>query len=161
LIEGHLDADSQKGFLDFRYDAYVVTALRSGTVGVTSTVLESPFRFGYGFPISLGRIENGVELRAFGGNYEQNALDTGVAVTRYTIEKDRQYVLVYKTFAAFTPLRYTLAVGDGLRVEGRIVEDPATGELPADPGGPISLENPRPRALPHLIDQMSPVLQSQ
>jgi hypothetical protein len=159
-IEGRLDDSSQRGDLDFRYDAYVVTAVRSGPVGVTSTVVEGKYAYGYGFPISLGLIQNSADLRAHGGNYEQDALNTGVAVTRYTVEEGQQYILVYKTFGSFTPLRYTLLVGEGLRVEGRIARDPATGALPADPGGLISLGNPRPRALSQVMEQIGPVVQS-
>jgi hypothetical protein len=159
LVEGRLDTSSQKGDMDFHYDAYVVTALRSGTVGVTSTVTEGRYALGYGFPISMGLIRDGADLRAYGGNYEQNALNTGVAVTRYTVEKDQQYILVYKTFGSFMPLQYTLDVGEALRVEGRIAKDAEKAEASTDPGGLISLDNPRPRALSQLMQQISPVVQ--
>lgn len=164
-ISGRLDEDSQKealsGSVYFAYDAYVVTALESGMARVTSSVAESRFAYGYAFPISMGLIANGNELQAYGGNYERNASDTGVAVTNYTVDKDKQYILVYKTFNAFTPLRYTLEIGPALRLEGRIVKEAqvTADELPVDTGGLITLENTRPRTLARLMQEVTPVVQ--
>ncbi|MCG2593588.1 hypothetical protein LZ009_12445 [Ramlibacter sp. XY19] len=158
LIAGLLDENSQSGIYDFSYDAYVVTALRSESVTVTSTVLTGKYLRGYGFPISIGVIEAGADLRAWGNFYVQDALQDGIAVTKYPVEKDRQYILVYKTFSNFMPQGYTLEVGDALRVEGLIDKQGEVTDLPADPGGPISVANPRPRALSRLIGQIAPVL---
>src|SRR6478735_5797233 len=100
-IDSRMETSPPELGMEFVYDAYVVTAVRSGTVTVTSTVVEGRYALGYGFPISMGVIENGPDLRAFGGNYLQDALQTGVAVTRYSVQKDQQYILVYKTFGNF------------------------------------------------------------
>ncbi len=121
---GVLTTDSALGYLDFRYDAYVVTARESGSVTIRSDVLEANpdgYRYGYGYPLSIAYIQDGVTLTQNGGNYVQNALETGTAIIDYPVQAGQQYILVYKTFGKFTPLKYRLTLPSTLTVEGRIV----------------------------------------
>jgi len=155
---GVLTTDSALGTLDFRYDAYVVTARKSGTVIIQADVIEANpngYRYGYGYPLSMAAIEDGVTLSAYGGSYVQNALETGTAIIDYPVVAGRQYILVYKTFGKFTPLTYRLTLSSELILEGRIYAPPAPVPIPTDSTGPISLENPRPDALSRFVPWLS------
>ena len=152
-VYGLLTASSLAS-MDFRYDAYVLTARESGQVIIKAEVIESSsksYPYGYGYPLSVAAIEDGVSLTAYGGRYIQDALNTGTAAMEYPVEAGRQYLLVYKTFNAFTPLTYRLGLPDSLTVEGRIYPPPEP--VPVVPGsaGPITLENPRPDALSRFV----------
>lgn len=145
------------GGIWFRYDTYVLTPKTTGTVTISGKVIDANpdgYKFGYGFPISLSEIAGGADLGARGGNYVKNALNDGEAVTEYALEAGKQYVLVYKTFDKFTPLTYELTLPSDVQVEGKIaavavpVPDPAVNEAP------ITLANPRPKALSHIVEQL-------
>jgi hypothetical protein len=137
----------------FHYDAYVVTARESGTVKIQSDVLESQrYAYGYGYPLSMTSIKDGISLTAYGGNYIQNALETGTAIMDYPVVAGRQYILVYKTFSNFTPLTYRLTLPSMLKVEGRIHALPEPVIVPTSSTGDITLENPRPDRLHQFVD---------
>jgi hypothetical protein len=147
---GVLTTASALGSLDFRYDAYVVTARQSGDVSIQSDVIHanpSGYRHGYGYPLSMAAIEDGITLSAYGGNYVQNALETGTAIIQYPVVAGRQYILVYKTFGSFTPLTYRLTLPATVTLEGRIHELPEPVSVPTSSTGPITLDNPRPDSL--------------
>lgn len=151
---GVLTTDSALATLDFRYDAYVVTARDFGKVIIQSDVIEANpdgYRYGYGYPLSMAAIEDGVSLTAYGGQYLQNALETGTAIIEYPVAKGQQYILVYKTFGRFTPLKYCLTVPSVLTIEGRIDALPEPVPVPQESSGPITLENPRPDALSRFV----------
>lgn len=155
---GVLTTSSALGVLDFRYDAYVVTARESGTMTLQSDVISANpagYRYGYGYPLSMAAIEDGVTLSAYGGNYVQNALETGTAIIGYPVQAGRQYVLVYKTFGSFTPLTYCLKLPSSLTVEGRIYMPPQPVPSPSISTGLITLENPRPDALNRFVPWLS------
>lgn len=141
----------------FRYDVYVLTAQESGTATITSDVIAANpdgYRFGYAYPLSLSRLETGATLNAYGYNYLKNALDDGHAVTEYTLEAGKQYVLVYKTFDKFTPLTYELTLPDSIQVEGYVTSLATPVADPTVDDSLISLTNPRPLSLNHIIDQI-------
>jgi hypothetical protein len=155
---GLLTTNSALGILDFRYDAYVLTAVESGTVIIQSNVIEAnpnSYPYGYAYPLSMAAIQDGVTFTAYGGSYIQNALDTGIAIMDYPVQKGRQYILVYKSFGAFTPLKYCLKLPSLLIVEGRIHVPPEPVLVPQRTAGNITLENPRPDALKHLVPSLS------
>ncbi len=134
--------------------AFVITARESGRVLIKSEVLEAQpkhYPYGYGYPLSMAAIEEGVSLTFVGGSYVQDALNTGTAVIEYPVQAGRQYILVYKTFGTFTPLTYRLWLPSSLTVEGRIYPPPEP--VPAVPvsAGPITLENPRPDTLSSFV----------
>ncbi|EAU69711.1 hypothetical protein [Stigmatella aurantiaca] len=144
-----LTSQSALGILDFRYDAYVVTALASQEVQLRSDVRHSAYTsypHGYGYPLSLTGIrEDGTLTDLITLSY-QNALDTGTAAAGYQVKEGRQYILVYKTFSQFTPLTYCLTLPPALALEGRI-DVPLKPILFPDEEGPITLQNPRPDVL--------------
>jgi hypothetical protein len=154
---GVLTTNSALASLDFRYDAYIVTARESGAMIIKSEVLEANpagYRYGYGYPLSMTAIEDGVSLTQYGGSYVQDALETGTAIIEYPVRAGRQYILVYKTFGSFTPLTYRLTLPSALTVEGRIHQPPEP--VPAPPSsGIITLENPRPDALSRFVPWLS------
>jgi hypothetical protein len=153
-----LTTDSALGSLDFRYDAYVVTARESGAVNIKSDVLEANpagYRYGYGYPLSMTTIESGLSLTAYGGSYYQNALETGTAIIDYPVLAGHQYILVYKTFGSFTPLTYCLTLPPTLTLEGRIHTPPEPVPVPQNSAGLITLENPRPDALSRFVPWLS------
>ena len=92
--------------------------------------------------------------RHAGGNYIKNALYDGQAVTEYPLEVGKQYILVYKTFAKFTPLTYELTVPSSVRVEGQITSIPLPVPDSQVDDAPITLATPRPRYLSHIVDQL-------
>jgi hypothetical protein len=149
-----LTTDSELGILDFRYDAFVLTARETGTVVIRGDVISvnpNGYQYGYGYPLSMASIEDGVTFTAYGGSYYQDALETGTAIIDYPVEAGHQYVLVYKTFGSFTPQRYCLSLPATLRVEGRIYTPPAPVPIPTKSEGPITLENPRPDVLNRIV----------
>jgi hypothetical protein len=157
-FRGVLTTSSALGILDFRYDAYVITARQSGTVTIKSYVLDvnpNGYRYGYGYPLSMAAIEDGASLTAYGGRYVQNALDTGTAIIEYPVQAGHQYILVYKTFGSFTPLTYRLTLPATLTVEGRIDVPPQPLPIPQSSAGLITLENPRPDALRRFVPWLS------
>jgi hypothetical protein len=148
------------GAVDFRYDAYVVTARESGTVVIQGEVIDinvdpKGYRNGYGFPLSMTTIEDGVSLTSYGGSYLQNALETGTAIIDYPVVKGHQYILVYKTFGGFTPQTYRLKLPISLIVEGRIYMPPTPVPIPPISEGLITLENPRPDVLSSFVPWLS------
>ncbi|MDY7226714.1 hypothetical protein [Hyalangium rubrum] len=155
---GVLTTGSALGSLDFRYDAYVVTARESGSMTLYSDVIAvnpAGYRYGYGYPLSMAAIEDGVTLAAYGGNYVQNALETGTAIIQYPVLAGRQYILVYKTFGSFTPLTYCLTLPEALTLEGRIHALPQPVTVPTNSAGLITLENPRPDVLNRFVPWLS------
>lgn len=157
-FRGVLTTASALGTLDFRYDAYVITAQESGTVTIESDVLQANpkgYEHGYGYPLSMAAIEDGVTLSAYGGNYVQDALQTGIAIMQYPVQAGRQYILVYKTFGNFTPLTYRLTLPTTLTVEGRIYAPTEPVPVPTQSSGAITLENPRPDALTGFMSWLS------
>jgi hypothetical protein len=155
---GVLTTSSALATLDFRYDAYVITARESARVIIKSDVIEANpngYRYGYGYPISMAAIEDGFSLTAYGGQYLQNALETGTAIMDYPVVAGRQYLLVYKTFGTFTPLTYCLTLPSALTVEGRIYAPPEPVPFFPNSTGPITLENPRPDALSRFMPWLS------
>lgn len=161
-VNGLLDSSSELGILDFRYDALVLTARETDRVVIQADVIEANpngYKYGYGYPLSMASIEDGVTFTAYGGSYLQDALETGTAIIDYPIVKGRQYVLVYKTFGAFTPQTYCLTLPSTLKVEGRIHQPPMPVPIPTSSTGLITLENPRPdvlgRVVPWLNERVS------
>jgi|GEM_PF-4708873 len=159
---GLLTTESALGTLDFRYDAFVVTAVQTGKVIIQADVLAAnhpSYPYGYGYPLTMAAIEDGVTFTAYGGSYLQDALWTGTAIIDYPVVKGRQYMLVYKTFGAFTPLKYRLTLSSEVRLEGRVHAPPLPVPIPTNSAGPITLENPRPdvlnRVVPWLNDRVS------
>ncbi|MCY1023399.1 hypothetical protein [Pyxidicoccus sp. MSG2] len=153
-LNGLLTTDSALGILDFRYDAFVLTAQQTGTVVIQGDVISANpngYRYGYGYPLSMASIEDGVTFTAYGGSYVKDALETGTAIIDYPVAAGRQYVLVYKTFGAFTPQTYCLTLPSALKVEGRIYTPPAPVPIPTKSEGPITLENPRPEVLGRIV----------
>lgn len=75
-------------------------------------------------------------------------------MTEYTLEAGKQYVLVYKTFDKFTPLTYELTLPDSIQVEGYVTSLATPVADPTVDDSLISLTNPRPRSLNHIIDQI-------
>jgi hypothetical protein len=153
---GILTTDSvMGGSVDFRYDAYVITARVSGSMTLQSDVLESSpnnsYRYGYGYPLTMAAIADGITFTQYGGNYAQDALNTGTAIISYPVQAGQQYILVYKTFSAFTPLTYRLTLPASLVVEGRIYAPPEPVPVPPNSSGPITLENPRPDVLHRIV----------
>ncbi|AKJ06479.1 Hypothetical protein AA314_08105 [Archangium gephyra] len=143
----------------FHFDAFVVTARESGQVTIMSDVLEvgpNGYIHGYGYPLTIGAIEEGAMLTQIGGDYVQNALETGTAVLQYPVQKGRQYILAYKTFSGFMPLSYRLWLSPYLKMEGRIETLPAPVPVTGDNTGQISLENPRPATLSRIVDWLGP-----
>lgn len=143
----------------FHYDAFVVTARESGVVTMMSDVIEvgpNGYVHGYGYPLTIAAIEDGPDLTQVGGEYVQNALETGTAVLQYPARKGRQYIIAYKTFSSFMPLSYRLWLSPYLKMEGRIESLPAPVPVTGDDTGQISLENPRPATLSRIVDWMSP-----
>jgi hypothetical protein len=154
LTPGSLAAPSY-----FHYDAFVVTALESGWATITSDVLRvgpNAYEHGYGYPLTIASIEEGATFTFIGGNYLQNALETGTAVIEYPVRKGAQYILVYKTFSSFMPLTYRLWLSSNLKMEGKIDALPAPLPVTGGNTGQISLENPRPATLSHIVDWLSP-----
>jgi hypothetical protein len=144
-----LTSQSALGILDFRYDAYVVTALATQAAQIRSDVRHSAYTsypYGYGYPISLTGIRPDRTLTDLITLSYQNALGTGTAEAGYQVEAGRQYILVYKTFSRFTPLSYCLTLPAALRLEGRI-DVPLEPILFPDQEGPLTLQNPRPDVL--------------
>lgn len=124
---------------------------------ISSQVIEANpngYVHGYAYPISLSPIAQGATLAANGGNYIKNALYDGQAVTEYPLEVGKQYILVYKTFAKFTPLTYELTVPSSVRVEGQITSIPVPVPDSQVDDAPITLATPRPRYLSHIVDQL-------
>jgi len=153
-VHGLLTTSSALGSLDFRYDAFVITARQTGKVIIQADVLSvnpNGYRYGYGYPLSMASIEDGVTFTASGGSYLQDALETGTAIIDYPVVAGRQYILVYKTFGAFTPQTYCLTLPSTLTVEGRIHMPPAPVPIPLDSAGSITLENPRPDVLGRIV----------
>ncbi|WP_224362306.1 hypothetical protein [Hyalangium versicolor] len=151
MIRGKLTTSSFGG-PDFRYDAYVVTARKSGTVRIQSNVLESQlYPYGYAYPIELLDIDEGFQLTAWACENYQNALDTGTAILDQRVVAGRQYILLYKTFTNFTPLTYHLTVSPLLKVEGQIHVPLDPASVPPSSPGLITLENPRPDVLDHFM----------
>ena len=143
----------------FHYDAFVVTARESGVVTMMSDVIEvgpNGYVHGYGYPLTIAAIEEGADLTQVGGEYVQNALETGTAVLQYPVRKGRQYIIAYKTFSSFMPLSYRLWLSPYLKMEGRIASLPTPVPVTGDDTGQISLENPRPATLSRIVDWMSP-----
>lgn len=142
----------------FRYDAYVVTARESGAVRIQADVVEesnpSGYRYGYGYPLSMTAIQEGVSLVA-SSTYVQNALDTGTAIIEDSVVAGHQYILVYKSFDQFTPLTYRLTLPSSLIIEGRIYEPPAPVPVPPHSAGLITLENPRPDMVSSFVPRLS------
>ncbi len=158
-FRGVLTTDSLPGLSYFHYDAFVVTARESGTVTISSDVIEvgpNAYVHGYGYPLTIGSIDEGATLTLIGGEYVQNALDTGTAVIQYPVRQGRQYILVYKTFSNFMPLTYRLWLPPTLKMEGRIEPLPAPVPVTGGETGQISLENPRPAALSRIVDWLNP-----
>lgn len=153
-VNGLLDSSSELGILDFRYDAFVLTAQATDRVVIQADVLEANpdgYKYGYGYPLSMASIEDGVTFTAYGGSYLQDALETGTAIIDYPVVKGRQYVLVYKTFGKFTPQTYCLTLPSTLKVEGRIHKPPMPVLIPQSSAGLITLENPRPDVLGRVV----------
>ncbi|KFE71416.1 hypothetical protein [Hyalangium minutum] len=153
-VNGLLNTSSALGTLDFRYDAFVLTAQKTGRVVIQGDVLSvnpNGYKYGYAYPLSMATIEDGVTFTATGGTFYQNALETGTAITDYPVMAGRQYVLVYKTFGSFTPQTYCLKLPSTLKVEGRIYTPPTPVPIPADSAGLITLENPRPDVLGRVV----------
>ncbi|HEX5748779.1 MAG TPA: hypothetical protein VFZ09_21235 [Archangium sp.] len=143
----------------FHYDAFVVTARESGPVTIMSDVIEvgpNGYVHGYGYPLTIAPIEEGAVLTQIGGEYVQNALETGTAMIRYPVQKGRQYILAYKTFSGFMPLSYRLWLSPYLQMEGRIETLPAPVPVTGNDTGQISLENPRPATLSRIVEWLSP-----
>jgi hypothetical protein len=160
-VNGLLDTHSALGSY-FRYDAFVLTARQTGKVVIQADVLSvnpSGYRYGYGYPLSMATIEDGVTFTAYGGSYLQDALYTGTAIIDYPVVAGQQYVLVYKTFSSFAPQTYCLKLPSTLTVEGRIHMPPMPVPIPTASAGPITLENPRPdvlrRVVPWLNDRVT------
>ncbi|SEL29151.1 hypothetical protein SAMN05444354_105130 [Stigmatella aurantiaca] len=145
-----LNAQSALGVLDFRYDAYVVTAQASQLVKIRSDVHASAntsYPYGYGYPLSLTDIREDRTLAHVMNESYQNALDTGTAIAGYWVQQGQQYILVYKTFNRFTPLTYCLTLPAALTLEGRIDIPLEPILFPEQQEGPITLQNPRPDVL--------------
>ncbi|WNG16696.1 hypothetical protein [Cystobacter fuscus] len=157
-LRGELTPTSLFGGQYFRYDAFVLTALRSGTVTLSADVISvNPKGYvnGYGYPLSMASIEEGATFTFIGGEYLQDALDTGTAVITYPVMAGRQYVVTYKTFDGFTPQKYRLRFPPSMiRVEGRIDSLPAPIPVTGGDSGQISLENPRPATLSRIVEWM-------
>jgi len=155
---GVLTTESLLGVVDLRYDALVLTARESAVVTFRSEVLKTDhsYKYGYGYPLSVATFEEGVSLTAVGGMYLQSALEDGTALYQYPVEKGRQYILVYKTFGAFTPLTYRLRIPTALKVEGRIQSLPAPVPVAGGDTGQITLENPRPATLDTIVEWLNP-----
>ncbi|MCY1075105.1 hypothetical protein [Archangium lansingense] len=122
-FRGVLTTGSQPCPPYFHCDAFVVTAQTSGLVKISSDVLQvnpDVYPNGYGYPLTIAPIEEGVTLTQYGGEYLQNALEDGTAVLQYPVQKERQYILVYKTFSSFMPLTHRLRLPASLKMEGRI-----------------------------------------
>jgi hypothetical protein len=156
---GVLTTRSLPGLPYFHYDAFVVTARQTGPVNLSSDVIEvgpNGYVHGYGYPLSIAPIEDGATLTAIGGEYLQNALETGTAVLQHPVQGGRQYILVYKTFSSFMPLTYRLRLPSTLKMEGRIESLPAPVPVTGGDTGQISLENPRPATLSRIVDWLNP-----
>lgn len=156
-FRGVLTDTSHSGTPDFRYDAFIVTARKSGWVTMRSDVVAvhpDGYAHGYGYPLTIAPIEEGVTLGQSGGNYVQNALETGTAILMYPVAADQQYVLVYKTFRQFTPLTYRLTLPPELKLEGRIHAPPTPVPVPEHSEGAITLDNPRPEALHTFMNEL-------
>lgn len=142
----------------FRYDAFVVTAKASGPVTISSDVISvnpSGYVNGYGYPLTMASLEEGATFTFVGGDYVQNALETGTAVIQYPVVAGHQYVLVYKTFDSFTPLTYRLRLPTTLKMEGRIESLPAPVPVTGSNSGQITLDNPRPGQLGRIVEWLS------
>lgn len=145
-----LNTDSALGILDFRYDAYVVTAQATQLVKIRSDVLASAhtsYPYGYGYPLSLTDIREDRTLAHVMTESYQDALETGTAIAGYRVQQGQQYILVYKTFSQFTPLTYCLTLPGALTLEGRIDIPLEPILFPEQQEGPITLQNPRPDVL--------------
>ncbi|WP_225410378.1 hypothetical protein [Stigmatella hybrida] len=145
-----LNARSALGVLDFRYDAYVVTAQATQLVKIRSDVRHSAYAdypYGYGYPLSLTDIREDRTLEHVMTETYQDALETGTAIAGYWVQKGQQYILVYKTFNRFTPLTYCLTLPAALTLEGRIDIPLEPILFPEQQEGPITLQNPRPDVL--------------
>lgn len=155
---GVLTPTSLFGGQYFRYDAFVLTALRSGSVTLSSDVISvNPKGYvnGYGYPLSMASIAEGATFTFVGGAYLQDALETGTAVIEYPVVAGRQYVVTYKTFDSFAPQEYRLRFSPSmLRMEGRIDSLPAPVTVTGDDSGEISLRNPRPATLSRIVAWM-------
>lgn len=155
VIRGMLTQSSFGATDDYRYDAFVVTARESGTVSLRSDVLESQrYPYGYGYPLDLLHIDAGFELSAWASVDYQNALETGTAILAHQVMAGRQYILIYKTFDAFTPLTYGLTVPPTLTVEGQISRLPVPVPMSPNGTGLITRENPRPEVLEQFMGSM-------
>lgn len=155
---GELTPTSLFGGTYFRYDAFVLTALRDGWVTLSADVLSvkpGAYEYGYGYPLSMASIAEGATFTFVGGNYLQSALETGTAVIEYPVVAGRQYVVTYKTFDGFTPQEYRLRFPAAMmRMEGRIDTLPAPVPVTGNDSGQISLENPRPATLSRIVEWM-------
>ena len=152
-VAGLIDASSALGSY-FRYDAFVLTARQTGKVVIQADVLSvnpSGYQYGYGYPLSMATIEDGVTFTAYGGSYLQDALSTGTAIMDYPVVAGQQYVLVYKTFSSFAPQTYCLKLPSTLTVEGQVHAPPVPVPIPPHSAGPITLENPRPDVLRRVV----------
>jgi hypothetical protein len=159
-----LNARSPLGMLDFRYDAYVVTAQASQLVKLRSEVRHSAhtsYPYGYGYPLSLTDIREDRSLEHVMNETYQNALDTGTAIAGYRVRKGQQYILVYKTFDTFTPLTYCLTLPGVLTLEGRIDMPLKPILFPEQQEGPITLQNPRPDVLDTFVPWLNERVKSQ
>jgi hypothetical protein len=158
-FRGELTTRSLQAPQYFHYDAFVVTARESGLVSIMSDVLQvgpKGYVHGYGYPLTIGPIEEGANMTQIGGEYLQDALETGTAMIQYPVVKGRQYIIAYKTFSSFMPLSYRLWLSPYLKMEGRIETLPAPVPVTGDNTGQISLENPRPATLSRIVDWLGP-----
>ncbi len=155
------------------FDAYIVTALVSGSSAVFSEV--SPgnaetYQYGYGFPFTLQAVDREAPLPGLstdlvrGMSLADNALDDGKARLDLTLEAGKQYVLTFKNlYGGATPettsLNYTLTFcGTDLRVEGKLwISDDESDLIASEQlSGPITLENAHAGAMAQLARDLQP-----
>jgi hypothetical protein len=175
-LTGLLDKHSPTWF-DFGrsgmfFDAYVVTARRSGTTSIFSSVSPNgdTYELGYGFPFTVQAIDPSAPLPALsmdlvhGMPLPDNALDDGKARVDLQVEADKQYVVVFKNLFGdrtyeTSSLNYTLTLcGSDLQVEGKLwIAEDETDLIPAESlTGAISLDNASPGAMGQLASTIAP-----
>lgn len=173
-VSGQLDASSHfvdYGSFGFLVDAYLVTALESGTVSVASRVepVGEAYEFGYGYPLNAQQVQSGAAVPALsaslipGMSLPDNALDDGKARMDLPVEAGVQYVISFKALVGPASVgdgwRYALGLcSEKLRVDGQLwLSADENDMVPAQPlSGLISRDNAQPGAMGALVQAIQP-----
>lgn len=160
-VQGRLDENSLAAGNDqvrFLLDAYVVTAKRTGTLFIASSVqaIGDSYEYGYGYPLSVQAVDSSEGLPKLTSKLPlvittdtyDNALDDGKASIGFDAQAGTQYIVIYKGLVGVQPpertrWNYSLSFcGSDMTVPGIFFVESDELVSPEPLSAPLSEESP-------------------